>query len=86
MPHALWMLQGEQGYDREKHQFTEISKGQLSRVEYDMVVRDLVNFLVYMGEPAAPKRKAIGIAVLFVLGLLFLLAWLLKREYWKDVK
>lgn len=86
MPHALWSLQGERGYDAHKNQWTEISKGTLSPVEYDMAVRDLVNFLVYIGEPAATKRKAIGIVVLLVLGVLFILTYLLKKEYWKDVK
>jgi ubiquinol-cytochrome c reductase cytochrome c1 subunit len=85
MPHALWTLQGERGYDREKRQWREISKGALSQVEYDTAVRDLVNFLVYVGEPAAADRKAIGIVVLFVLGILFILTYLLKKEYWKDV-
>jgi len=86
MPHALWTLQGERGYDRGKHAFTEISKGSLSAVEYDMAVRDLVNFLAYVGEPAAARRKSIGIVVLFVLGVLFIFAYLLKKEFWKDVK
>jgi len=85
MPHALWPLQGERGYDLEKKQWREISKGSLSPVEYDMAVRDLVNFLVYVGEPAAHSRKAIGIVVLFVLGVLFIFAYLLKKDYWKDV-
>lgn len=53
---------------------------------YDATVRDLVNFLVYVGEPAAQNRKAIGIVVLFVLGVLFVFAYLLKKEFWKDVK
>jgi ubiquinol-cytochrome c reductase cytochrome c1 subunit len=86
MPHALWTLQGERGYDREKHAFTQISKGSLSPVEYDAAVRDLVNFLAYVGEPAAGKRKTIGIVVLFVLGVVFIFAYLLKKEYWKDVE
>jgi ubiquinol-cytochrome c reductase cytochrome c1 subunit len=85
MPHALWTLQGERRYDREKRQWTEISKGSHSQVEYDMAVRDLVNFLVYVGEPTAHDRKAIGIVVLFLLGIVFILAYALKREYWKDV-
>jgi ubiquinol-cytochrome c reductase cytochrome c1 subunit len=45
-----------------------------------------VNFLVWAGEPNAVHRKPIGIVVLFVLGVLFILAYLLKKEYWKDVK
>jgi ubiquinol-cytochrome c reductase cytochrome c1 subunit len=39
-----------------------------------------------MGEPAAVSRKRIGIVVLFFLGILFIFAYLLKKEYWKDVK
>jgi ubiquinol-cytochrome c reductase cytochrome c1 subunit len=85
MPHALWTLQGERAYDREKGQWRELSKGALSQVEYDMAVRDLVNFLAYVGEPAAADRKAIGIVVMFILGILFILTYLLKKEYWKDV-
>jgi ubiquinol-cytochrome c reductase cytochrome c1 subunit len=85
MPHALWMLQGQRGYDPEKRQWQEISKGSLSQVEYDMAVRDLVNFLVYVGEPAAVDRKSIGIVVLFVLAIVFVFTYLLKKEFWKDV-
>ena len=85
MPHALWTLQGERAYDREKREWREISKGALSQVEYDMAVRDLVNFLAYVGEPAATDRRAIGIVVLFFLGILFIITYLLKKEYWKDV-
>ena len=86
MPHALWTLQGEHGLDEKTHKFTEVSKGSQSVTEYDATVRDLVNFLVYASEPAAADRKTIGIAVLFALGVLFIFAYLLKKEYWKDVK
>jgi ubiquinol-cytochrome c reductase cytochrome c1 subunit len=86
MPHALWTLQGERGWDAKEQRLTEISKGALSATEYDATVRDLVNFLVYVGEPAANSRKAIGIVTLFVLGVLFIFAYLLKKEFWKDVK
>jgi ubiquinol-cytochrome c reductase cytochrome c1 subunit len=55
-------------------------------VEYDRTVRDLVNFLVYVGEPAAQSRKAIGIVVLFVLGVLFVLAYAMKTAFWKDIR
>jgi glutaredoxin len=44
-------------------------------------VRDLVNFLVYVGEPAAQSRKMIGVVVLFVLGVLFTLAYAMKKAY-----
>jgi ubiquinol-cytochrome c reductase cytochrome c1 subunit len=87
MPHALWSLQGERGWDEKAHKLTEISKGSQSSTEYDTTVRDLVNFLVYVSEPAAAERKAIGIWVLFVLVLVLLpLTYWLKKEFWKDVK
>jgi ubiquinol-cytochrome c reductase cytochrome c1 subunit len=87
MPHALYLLQGEQTYDAEKKQWAEKSKGALSRTEYDATVRDLVNFLAWIGEPQATQRKNLGIAVLLVLALLiFPLTYWLKKEFWKDVK
>jgi ubiquinol-cytochrome c reductase cytochrome c1 subunit len=96
MPHVLWTLQGQRGLELVAHKegghemveykWTEISKGSMSDAEYDATVRDLVNFLVYVSEPAAVSRKAIGILVLFVLGVVFIFTYLLKKEYWKDVK
>jgi ubiquinol-cytochrome c reductase cytochrome c1 subunit len=65
--------------------FSASPSAKLSAPAYDAMVRDLVNFLVYIGEPAAVNRKAIGIVVLFVLGVLFIFAYLLKKEFWKDV-
>jgi len=59
---------------------------QSSVVQYDTTVRDLVNFLVYVGEPSAQSRKSIGIVVLFVLMLLFILAYAMKKAFWKDVR
>jgi len=86
MPHALWTLQGERAYDRESRKWTEIAKGMQSPAEYDATVRDLVNFLVYVGEPAATTRKVIGIVALYALAIFFVFTYLLKKEYWKDVK
>ena len=87
MPHALWTLQGERGWDAKEQRLTEISKGALSPTDYDATVRDLVNFLVYVSEPAALNRKTIGILVLFVLVLVLVpLTYWLKKEFWKDVK
>ena len=48
-------------------------------------VRDIVNFLDYTAEPIKAKREAIGIFVCCFLLVFFLFAYLLKREYWKDV-
>ena len=96
MPHVLWQLQGQRrlerveveegGHQAVQYKWSEISPGAESPAEYDATVRDLVNFLAYAGEPNAVHRKPIGIVVLFVLGVLFVFAYLLKKEYWKDVK
>jgi ubiquinol-cytochrome c reductase cytochrome c1 subunit len=51
----------------------------------DALMLDLVNFLSYAGEPTKPIRQSLGKWVLLFLGIFFVFAWLLKREYWKDV-
>lgn len=61
------------------------SPGTMTTAEYDKLVADLVNYMVYMAEPARLERHTIGIYVLFFLGVLFALAFALKKEYWKDV-
>ncbi|MCR9278421.1 MAG: cytochrome c1 [Pseudomonadaceae bacterium] len=60
--------------------------GSLSAEEYDQVVADITNFLHYVGEPARADRNRIGVFVLLFLVIMFALAWLLNREYWKDVE
>jgi ubiquinol-cytochrome c reductase cytochrome c1 subunit len=94
MPHPLWTLQGERaleivpakdGHGPTEYKWSQLTPGTQSTVQYDTTVRDLVNFLVYMGEPAATSRKQIGIVTLFALVILFIFAYLLKKEYWKDV-
>jgi cytochrome c1 len=62
-----------------------VSPGTLSPVEYQRTVADLVNFLDYMAEPAKNQRTRIGLVVLLYLGVLFIFAYWMKREYWKDV-
>ena len=57
-----------------------------SEAEFDEDVRDITNFLDYVGEPAKLIRTKLGIWVLLFLGVLFILTYLLKKEYWKDVK
>jgi len=57
-----------------------------SEVAFDQDVRDITNFLDYVGEPAKLIRTSLGVWVLLFLGVLFVLTYLLKKEYWKDVK
>lgn len=101
MPHVLWQLQGEQVLTTEVQSIPRGSKGEVEKhkvqklalekpgamkpAEYDRMVGDLVNFLVYVGEPSRQSRVELGIYVLLFLGVLFVLAYLLKKEYWKDV-
>ena len=54
--------------------------------EFNQDVRDITNFLDYVGEPAKLIRTSLGVWVLLFLGGLFILTYLLKKEYWKDVK
>ncbi len=95
MPHVLWELQGEQelkahpvrmeGYEATEEKPALVKPGQLSPVEYDQVIVDLVNYLSYMAEPTAKSRKNTGIVVLTFLFLMVGLTYALKKEFWKDV-
>jgi ubiquinol-cytochrome c reductase cytochrome c1 subunit len=95
MPHVLADLQGmqkavyaeaEEG-DGQGHLegFELVEEGSLSPEEYDAMVRDLTNFLTYAGEPMKLERQHLGVYVLIFLAVLFVLAYALKKEYWKDV-
>jgi ubiquinol-cytochrome c reductase cytochrome c1 subunit len=65
--------------------FEIIAPGRLTPVEYQAFVRDTVNFLSYVGEPSQAARHHLGVWVVLFLLLFTWLAWLLKKEYWKDV-
>jgi ubiquinol-cytochrome c reductase cytochrome c1 subunit len=65
--------------------FEPLAPGRLSVAEYDGFVRDTVNFLDYVSEPTQSARRALGIWVVLFLLVFTWLAWLVKREYWKDV-
>ncbi|MCS4234207.1 cytochrome c1 [Stenotrophomonas sp. BIGb0135] len=95
MPNPLWEMQGLQhavhgkpespGADAPVTGLTIEQPGNVSAAEYDQNVRDITNFLEYAGEPAALKRQKLGVWVILFLALLTFLAYLLKKEYWKDV-
>lgn len=91
MPNPLWQLQGEQHAEIRKTIWGEYTKlvleepGTLSEKEFDLFVNDLVNFLVYVGEPVQLERQRIGKYVIAFLLMFVVLAYLLKKEYWKDV-
>ena len=96
MPHVMWDLQGMQ-----KAVFKEVDgqqvieelvpvdgpagQGKMSPEEFDNAMRDLTAFLSYVAEPVQLERKRIGTYVLIFLAFFFVLAYLLKKEYWKDI-
>jgi len=78
-------LTGEDLLEEPCGQFTIAEAGSMTPAEYDVAMYDLVNFLAYSAEPVAAKRQRIGVYVLLFVVLFFIFAWLLNREYWKDV-
>ena len=98
MPHVLWEMQGIQravfhtetdanGNDTAVFDhFEMIRAGSMTEEEYDLVARDLATFFEYLGDPARLKRKAIGWKVVAFLVFLTFVSYLLKVEYWRDIK
>jgi ubiquinol-cytochrome c reductase cytochrome c1 subunit len=102
MPHVLSSLQGVQNavwknveskdaegkpvVTREFDSFEPGVPGSVTREEYDEFVRDLVNFLQYAGDPTQLQREGLGIWVVLFLLMFTGIAYLLKKEYWKDVR
>lgn len=96
MPHVLWELQGMQkavtktviqaGEEKEIITgFEPVTQGSMTAAEYDQAAADLTNFLVYMAEPIRTERERLGWWVLGFLAVFFVFAYLLKKEYWRDV-
>ena len=90
MPHILLNLQGIQILKENVNNSNEllelIEKGNLTISEYNNVIKDLVTFLSYVGEPIKMERIDLGYKVLTFLFILVILLFFLKTEYWKDVK
>ena len=89
MPHVLWQLQGQQVLKVDEttgeHSLVLDKKGTMSPAEYNQTVADLVNYLVFMAEPFKQHDKQLGLLVLAFLGLLLVLTYYLKKEFWKDI-
>jgi len=76
------------GKDGERYVLKTITNetaGTLSQIDYDILVRDLVNFMSWMAEPNQVIRKQTGYVVMLVLLALLVLTYLLYKEFWKDV-
>lgn len=94
MPNPLWEMQGlqqpvygkaEAGGDRPVEKLVLATPGSQTPAQFDQSVRDITAFLEYAGEPAALKRQSLGVWVVLFLAFFTFLAWLLKKEFWKDV-
>ena len=97
MPHVLWQLQGSRQpvYESEVEHgravkvfkgWEQLTPGNLTPIEYDHAVGDLVSFLQWMGEPSQNTRTRVGVGVLLFLSILTVFTWRLNAAYWKDVK
>jgi ubiquinol-cytochrome c reductase cytochrome c1 subunit len=76
---------GEEGNKGEITGFEVVHEGLLTEPEFDQVARDIVNFLDYIGEPIRLERQRLGLRVIGFLLVFLLVAYLLKKEIWKDV-
>ncbi len=96
MPNPLWKLQGlQRAVYGEPDAVTGdpavvgleiVEAGTLAPEAFDQAVRDITAFLEYAGEPAALKRQSMGVWVVLFLALLSFLLYLVKTEFWRDVK
>jgi ubiquinol-cytochrome c reductase cytochrome c1 subunit len=102
MPHVLANLQGVQTavwrsvetkgeggqvlVTKEFYKFEPGVAGSVNAGQYDEFVRDTVNFLQYVGDPTQLQREGIGLWVVLFLLMFTGFAYMLKKEYWKDVR
>jgi ubiquinol-cytochrome c reductase cytochrome c1 subunit len=98
MPHVLWELQGYQAAHFLKHEnedgsvtttfegFEQLTAGKMDSEDYDEFVSDTVNFLAYIAEPVRGFRVDLGKWVIIYLIFFLLIARMLKKQIWKDVK
>lgn len=62
-----------------------VKPGSLTPAEYDQVARDLATFMTYIAEPMKLERQRMGIWVILFLSVFTVVAYLMKKEWWKDV-
>lgn len=97
MPHVFWELQGKrtpifettQEHGEEVHvlkSWQQVTPGSMTPSEYDSAVADLVNYMVWMAEPAQKTRQNLGYGVLIFLVVLTFVTYRLNLAYWKDIK
>jgi ubiquinol-cytochrome c reductase cytochrome c1 subunit len=65
--------------------FNPVRPGKMSAGEFDQMVRDLTTYLAYIAEPIKLERQRMGVWVLLFLVIFTVLAYITKKEWWKDV-
>ena len=93
MPNILAPLEGEVIVEQQggnlNHQlplhFVLVEQGEMSPQQFDSTLQDLVTFLVYVAEPVQLIRYRIGVVVILFLSLFLMVAYQLKKFYWRDV-
>ena len=97
MPHVLWEQQGwqkavhktetdAQGHSHEVVKLELVNPADEEKAEqYEKDMRNLVNFLEYIGEPAKLERRSLGWKVLLFLLIFLVFSIALKKEYWRDI-
>jgi len=93
MPNVLAPLQGKVIAVRKNSDHSEgninyllmTKKGTMTQHQFDQALTDIVNFLVYVGEPAKLIRYRIGFWVIAFLFILLIFSYRLKKAYWKKL-
>ena len=85
MPHVMWQQQGYLAADADTQHLSQATEGDLSNPQYNAMIADLVNFLAYIGEPSKIQRLELGKWVLLYLFIFFLVAYPMKKAFWKDI-
>jgi len=68
-----------------EYKLLSAADNQPSTFDYNVMVRDLVNFLAYIGEPSKIQRLSMGPWVLLYIFLFIVLAYFMKKAFWEDI-
>ncbi len=79
------MVDGKPQKEKTFEHFELVQNGSMTPAQYNAMVGDLVNYLTWMAEPSKEQRLHTGVYVMIFLFAFFILAYYLKKEYWKDV-
>ncbi|WP_408607323.1 cytochrome c1 [Legionella waltersii] len=90
MPNVLEPLIGQVISVEDQHSHTKnlllVKHGEMQEAQFDSALKDLVTFLVYVGEPAKLVRYKLGTFVILFFCVFLIIAILLKKTYWKKIK